>query len=266
MLREFQSAVSASLLADFKAPAPDGIVAGDPARAAARFMIHRGNVLESLVAALGQTYPAVKSVCGEGNFRVLAGTFVRNHPPARPELLAYGGAFADFAEAHEGARTDFPFLPDLARLEWALNEAYFAAPAPALAPDDLAAVPPERIAQLRLALHPSARLVASMTHPIHTIWTEVAAAGGALPDPMPERGETVLVLRNSDSVEAFALDRGEAVFLGAAAAGAPLEKALAEAIAAEPGFDPSAALAAALSRGAFGAEVSFNPTPSGGVS
>ncbi len=266
MLREFQSAVSASLLADFKAPAPEGVVAGDPARAAARFMIHRANVLESLVGALGHTYPAVKTICGESNFRVLAGTFVRHHPPARPELLAYGGGFAEFAADHEAARADFPFLPDLARLEWALNEAYFAPAAPALSPEGLAAVPPERLGELVLALHASARLVASDEHPIHTIWTAASAPEGAPPNPMPERGETVLVLRHSDSVEAFALGRGEAVFLGTAAAGAPLEKALADAIEAEPGFDPSAALAAALSRGAFGAEVSFNPTPFGGVS
>jgi len=265
MLREFQSAVSESLLADFKAPAPTGIVAGDPARAAARFMIHRGNVLESLVTALGHSYPAVKAVCGESNFRVLAGTFVRRHPPARPELMTYGGGFADFVAVHDAARADFPFLSDLARLEWALNEAYFAADAPALAPETLAAVPPERLGDVCFSLHAATRVVAS-AHPIHTIWQAISAAGGTLPDPLPERGETALVLRNSDSADALALGRGEAVFLGAVAAGAPLEKALAEAAEAEPGFDPSAALAAALSRGAFGAEVSFNPTPSGGVS
>ena len=56
-----------------------------------------------------------------------------------------------------------------------------------------------------------------------------------------------------------------AVFLGAVAAGAPLEKALAEAEAAAPGFDLAAALAAGLSRGVFGAEVSFDPTLNGGV-
>jgi hypothetical protein len=265
MLREFQAQLGASLFENFKAPPPAGLVAGDPARAAARFMIHRGNVLESLVNALAPTYPAVKPLGGEANFRVLAGTFVRAHPPTRPELMAYGDAFAAFAEAHDAARRDFPFLPDLARLEWALNAAYFAEDAPALTPDDLAAVPPERLAAMRLALHPTARLVAS-EHAIHTIWLAASADGGVLPDHLPEGGEAVLVLRSSGPVEIFKLDEGETVFLGAIAAGAPLEKALVDAAAAAPGFDPSAALAAALSRGAFGAEVSFNPTPFGGVS
>ena len=264
MLREFQARMGASLLEDFKAPPPTGLVAGEPARAAARFMIHRGNFLESLVNALAHTYPAVKAICGEGNFRVLAGTFVRAHPPARPELMNYGDGFAAFIAAHDAARRDFPFLPDLARLEWALNAAYFAADAPALTPDDLAAVPPERLGALRLALHPSARLVAS-EYPIHAIWLAAAADGGAPPDS-PGDGEAVLVLRSSGPAEIFEIDAGETVFLGAIAAGAPLEKALAEAAAAATGFDPPAALAAALARGAFGAEVSFNPIPFGGVS
>ena len=257
MLREFQRSVGASLLQPFKAAAPDGVVAGDPARAAARFMIHRGNVVESLVNALALTYPAVKTVCGEENFRVLAGAFVRRYPPARPELLAYGGGFAAFTAGQTAAVSDFPYLPDLARLEWALNESYYAAETPALQPADLAAVPPENLGALRLALHTSARIVKS-TSPIHAIWAAISA-GNAAPDPLPEHGETVLVFRLSDSVDAVALGRGEAIFLGTVAAGASLEKALAEAEEAEPGFDASAALAAALTRGAFGAEVSFNP-------
>ncbi len=264
MLRELQDAMARSLLAEFKAPPPAGLIAGDTARAAARFMVHRGNVVESLANALGHTYPAVKAVCGDGNFRILAAGFVRASPPARPQLMAYGGGFPDFVAGHDAALGDFPFLADLARLEWAMNESYFADDAPALAPGILGAIAPERLPALRLALHPATRLAASADHPIHTVWA-AAMAGGALPDPLPGHGETVLVARPSGPVEAFKLDPGETVFLGAAAAGAPLEKALAEAEAAAPGFDLAAALAAALSRGVFGAEVSFDPSHIGGV-
>jgi hypothetical protein len=263
MLLELQRRLGASLLEDFKTPPPAGLIAGDTSRAAARFMVHRGNVLESLVGALGHTYPAIRALAGEHNFRALAGAFVRTRPPRRPELLRYGEGFADFAAGHAAALSDFPFLPDLARLEWAVHDAYFAPDAPALAGEMLAAIAPERLPALRLALHPAARLVRSESHPIHAIWS-AAAAGGALPDPLPERGEAVLVVRLSGPVEAHRLDAGEADFLGAVAAGAPLEKAAAEALAAAPGFDLAAALAAALTRGALGAEVSFNPTPHGG--
>jgi hypothetical protein len=216
----------------------------------------------------------VRALAGGRNFRGLAAAHVRAAPPQRPELMRYGGGFPDFVAGHAAAMRDFPFLAELARLEWAMNECYFAADAPALAPATLGAIPAERLSALRLALHPAARLVVCAQFPIHTIWA-AAMAGAALPDPLtlsgplpdpsPEGGEAVLVARRSGPVEAFRLDAGETVFLGAVAAGAPLEKALAEAFAAVPDFDPSAALAAALSRGVFGAEVSFDPTPNGGV-
>jgi len=269
MLGEFQHAFGRSLLADFQAPPPAGLVAGDPARAAQRFMIHRGNVVESLVGALGHGFPAVRAVCGAHNFRILAAGYVRARPPERPALLSYGDGFAAYIDEHPRARGDFPHLPELARLEWALNEAYYAEDAPALAATDLAAVPPEQLGTLALRLHPSARLVASVTHPIHTLWMAASAAEEAdepfrFAGDLPESGEAVLVLRSSGPVEAFALDPGESVFLAAIAAEACLEEALTAGAEAAPGFDPAAALAAALTRGAFGAEISFLPTPSGG--
>ncbi len=266
MLRDLQTRMAASLLEDFKAPPPAGLVTGDPARAAARFMIHRGNVIESLANALAHTYPAVKAIAGDANFRVLAATFVRRSPPPRPHLMAYGGEFPDFIAGHAAAMRDFPFLADLARLEWAMNEVYFADDAPPLAPETLAAVPAERLPALRLALHPAARLVSCDAYPIHAIWA-AATAGGTAPDPAPDaaapQGEAVLVARPSGPVETWTLAPGETVFLGAVAAGAPLENALAAAEAAEAGFDLAATLAACLARGVFGAEVSFDPTLSG---
>jgi hypothetical protein len=271
VLRELQRTLGASLLEDFKAPPPPGLVAGDPERAAARLMIHRGNVVESLITALGHTYPVIQAIAGEHNFRVLAGAFVRARPPQRPELLRYGREFADFAAGHAAATSDFPFLPDLARLEWAIHDAYFAADSASLAPEALGAIAPGRLPALRLALHPAARLVVSERHPIHAIWAAAAAAAAssaaadrATPSEplalseLPEGGEAVLVARTSGPVEAYKLEPGETVFLGAVAAGAPLEKAAAEALAAAPGFDLAAALAAALTRGVFGAEVTFN--------
>jgi len=269
MLRELQTRMARSLLEDFKAPPPAGLVAGDAARAAARFMIHRGNVIESLANALGHSFPAVKAVAGEGNFRVLAAAYVRACPPLRPHLMSYGGSFPDFVARHSAAMRDLPFLADLARLEWAMNESYFADEAPALAAETLGTVAPEQLPALRLSLHPAARLVSSAHHPIHAIWAAVTA-GGDVPDPAQEgdapKGEAVLVARPNGPVEAWKLSPGETAFLGAVAAGAPLENALAAAEAAEAGFDLAAALAACLSRGVFGAEVSFDPTLPGEIS
>ncbi len=253
MLRDTQSAFRDALLAAEGAP-PAGVIAGDPARAAARFAIHRATVLESLAIALGHTFPVTRAIVGEDNFRVLAAGFVRAAPPWRPSLAEYGGGFADHVAGHAGAMADFPFLAALARLEWTLNDAYFADEAPALAADELAAVAPDDLPALRLALHPAARIVADDAHPIHTLWaTETAPAA-------PLGGEAALVFRAEGRVQAARLGRGETVFLQALGAGAPLEKAAEAALAAEAEFDLAAVLAAALARGAFAARPVIDST------
>ncbi len=250
MLREVQSALGASLLADFHAPPPEGVIAGDQARAAARFAIHRGTVLESLVNALGAAFPVAKKIAGDHNFRVLAGNYVRARPPRRPQLSDYGGDLADFAAGFPAALGDLPFLPDLLRLEWALHDSYFAADGPLLSPEALGAVDPERLPGARLALQPAARIVVSPEFPIWTIWQAEIAP----PAPI-EPGEAVLVTRPAGRVEAYQLAPGEAAFLRAIDAGADLENAADRAFAANSGFDFAAALAASLARGVFGAGI-----------
>jgi hypothetical protein len=259
VLREAQDALAASLLADFKAPPPAGLIAGDAGRAAARFLIHRGTIIESLVGALGAAFPVAKKLAGDHNFRVLAGHYVRAHPPLRPELARYGADFADFTADFAAASADLPFLPDLLRLEWALHDAYFAADAPTLTPEALGAVAADALPGLHLALHPAARLVASAEHPIWTIWQSESLPAA------PAGGESVLVVRPHDRVEAHALQPGEALFLGSLAAGASLGEAAETAFDAEAELDVAAALAAALARGVFGAELRLSSPGERGV-
>ena len=80
----------------------------------------------------------------------------------------YGAGFADFLSAFDPAR-HLPYLPDVARLEWAINESYHAVDAKILDPQLIAAVPIARYADLMFILHPSCRLVAS-PYPIEGIW------------------------------------------------------------------------------------------------
>ena len=101
--------------------------ATDP-KSSPRIAIHRDNALISLAEVLKAAYPVVCRVAGEGFFRHAARDYVRAHPPRGPQLWAYGGKFEKFLERYEPAQP-LRFLPDLARLEWAWNESYFAAAA-----------------------------------------------------------------------------------------------------------------------------------------
>jgi hypothetical protein len=244
---ELQRDFAAALLAGADAP-PPAAIAGDAAHARRRFAIHRATVMQSLADALGHAFPVVRAIATEENFRFVARAYVRARPPLRPVLAEYGAGFAEFLAGVGPAVADLPFLPDLARLEWALHESYFAADAPALDAAALATVAPTDTPRLRLRLHGAARHVASDRHPIHAIWS-----AGAMPQPMPEGGEAVLATRPGHQVQVVALTPGDHALLGEIAMGAPLEEAAGAALAAEPGFDFAAALAAHLVRGTFAA-------------
>jgi len=246
MLRDLQAAFGAAVTGGDAA----GILAltGRDARTEARLAIHRGNFQISLVNVLAATFPAVRRSVDAALFERAAAAFADACPPRRPELLGWGGEFPDFL-ARAAALTDRPWLADLARLDWARNEAIFAADATPLAPADLAAVPAERYKALRLDLLPSARLVASV-FPVATLWDAAMAepAGGAAADAP---GEGVLVLRPARIVRQRTVSAGDRALLAALADGRPLAAAAEAAFTAEPDFDLMAALAAHLTGGTF---------------
>lgn len=244
MLRDLQGAFRVALADDDPGAQPDRLGGADLV-AADRFWIYRNNFLASLTAALAATFPAVERFVGEDNFRFAAHGFIRAHPPEQPSLYAYGDRFPDYLAGLAPAVADFPFLPDLARLEWAVNEAYFAADGPALTPERLAGIDPADYAELRLSLHPAGRLVRS-PWPIWELWD-----AEAVPEPLGEGPDHVLALRRNGKVDVVLLSPGDFVFVSRLDAGLSLVAAAGEAAEAEPDFDLTAALGAHLERGTF---------------
>jgi hypothetical protein len=240
---EFRAGVLAPDAADPETLGGAGVVGAD------RFWIHRNNYVASLEGVLADTYRAVARFVGEENFRFVAHRFVRSAPPDAPSLYAYGGGLPDFIAGIQAAVDELPFLPDLARLEWAVNEAYFAADAEPLLAETLAGLAPEDYAGLRLTLHPTARLVAS-DYPVWHIW-DAEDLDAIEPEDLPEGGDHVLVLRPADKVDAILVSPGDHAFLAALDAGAILGDAVGAALAVEPDFDLTTALAAHLERGTF---------------
>jgi len=245
-LAELQRDFSGALL-DPDRPVP-AAVAASTGVVARRFDVYRNNVVVGLVEALSVTYPAVARLVGDEFFRGAAGVFVRRAPPRSPLLFDYGGGFADFLDGFEPARS-VPYLGDVARLEWAWNEAYHAADAPTLDPAALAAIPPDRLAELCIKMHPATRLVPSR-YPIVTL--VAANRGPAMADAvrLPEGGEDALVCRRGIEVGLHLLPTGGMVFLAALAAGRPLGLAAEEATAAAVDFDLGATLTCLLHSGA----------------
>lgn len=247
-LRELQrSFVAATLFDDVAALAAAGVVAGG-LDAATRVGVYRNNILGNYRRALAATYPVVLRLVGAPFFHTAIDAFVRAHPSARGDVNRYGGELARFLVAYPPA-SRLGYLPDVARLEWAIDQANIAADAPALDLAALGNVSPEQMGELRFALHPSAHLIVS-PYPILHIWrvNQPRYAGESAVD-LGEGGDALLVLRSAQGVSIEPLAPGEHALLAALAAGATLGHAAQRAATAEPTFDLTASL-----RGHVGAQ------------
>lgn len=195
--------------------------------------IYRRNVLANLHDALAAAYPVVRRLVGHAFFREVAGRFARAHPSTSGDLHRYGAGLAEFL-ADDAPAAELPYLPDVARLEWAVAQAFHAANARAFDYAALAALAEAERARLRLRLQPAARLVAS-AHPVLDIWEANQPARDGVPANL-SAGARVLVFREALEVRARPLSAGEWSFLSSVASGATLG-----AIAADPALGPTLA-------------------------
>lgn len=245
---ELQPRMAAALLGP---PGDEALaaIAHDGLAPAARLAIYRHHVLTSLTAALAATYPAVVRLVGDGFFRYAASRFIPAHPPRGPCLAEYGDALAGFLAGFPPCR-HLAWLPDVARLEWAINVALQAADPAPIAPAALHDVAPGEADRLILRLRPDLAWIASRW-PVDRIWE--TNQPGASPDAVvdlaagPVRLE---VSRSGDGVVIRRLSAGIFALRRALGTGRPLGPAAEAALGEEPGLDLAAALAGLLAEGA----------------
>lgn len=126
------------------------------ADAAHRLRIYADAYRLRLVEILGNDFPATRDALGEAGFAGFAERYLQAHPSARPSVRHVGSLFADWLETQAGAPTG---AHELARFEWLQAAAFDAPDAPTLGIDDVATLAPEAWPNLRLRLHPAARLL-----------------------------------------------------------------------------------------------------------
>jgi hypothetical protein len=243
-LHDFQRAFSAAaVFEDTAAVASLGIVAGE-LEPEARIRIYRANVLGNYRRALAATYPVIKRLVGAPFFDAACDHYIRGHPSTRGDINRYGADFAQFLAAYPPSR-ELKYLPDAARLEWAIDQANIARDAVPFDIMALAGVPVYLQGELRFFLHPSAQLIAS-TFPILHIW-QANQPGADLDEriDLDEGGDTLLVLRRPPNVGGIAIERiagPEHLLLSLLGAGRTLGEAADRCALLSPDFDLAAAL------------------------
>lgn len=244
LLHDMQRAFStATIFDDAAAAASLGIVARrlDPA---ARIDIYRSNVLGNFRRALAATYPVVTRLVGAPFFDAASDHFVRAHPSTRGDINRYGADFAGFLDRYPPAR-ELKYLPDVARLEWAIDQANIAADATPLDLAALSAVPADLHGELRFLLHPSAQLIASK-YPILHIWqANQPERSAAERIDLDEGSDALLVVRRPAALGGISIERLSAaghLFLALLSAGRSLDATATQCAAVSPDFDLAAAL------------------------
>lgn len=239
-LREWQAAFAAALMDPAGSALPRGIHEGAVSRRE-RFDPYRASVRGNYRKALHAVYPAVAQLVGARFFDHAADAFARARPSHHGDLNRFGEGFAEFLAEFPGADA-LAYLPDVARLEWAMEEVFHAADLSGDHLDGLAALPESDYPALRLALSPACRLLASHW-PVDRLWA-LNQPGVAWDEAFDIEGGGVrlLVRRIGYEVEAVPLGEAEFEFLRDLGAGRRLGSACARAARRYAGFAPAPAL------------------------
>jgi hypothetical protein len=231
--------VFAAALADPHAASPVADTRG--------FAVHRNNRAFGLIEAMRAQFPAVARLMGRNVFADVALAFIRQHPPRSPVMARIGPQFAEFIE-DAGIAQAYRFLPDVARLEYAMAIAQHAADDPVLGIEALQRIEPHRLPDVCFSLHAAAFVVQS-SFPVVTICgenrSEAEPAGN-----IDWRAEGALVTRPAFDVQVVILPPGGATFVQALARGASLGDAAASALVAQPEFDLALNLSGIFTAGA----------------
>lgn len=202
---------------------------------AERIGIYHGMYLLRMAEALGTDYPALAHFLGGERWREVVRRYCEAHPSRSHTLNVLGRHLpAWLAEAPRLRQRGF--CADLARLEWAVVEAFDAEEAPRLDPAALASVPPGAWETARLVPSPALRLV-DLRWNANAYLDSTRDDGHDHPSPRRQRSH-VAVFRASYAVYRRELSRPAFRLLADLAGGRPVGAALGAALRRREGADP----------------------------
>jgi hypothetical protein len=213
-LRELQGSFAAAL----RDPSANCAVVPVP-----NLSIYRNNSFFVHQHALELTFPVLRRRVGDDYFRQLASSYRERFPSRSGDLHWMGREFAAFL-ADELQGSEYSWLSDLARLEWARHEAAVGVAHASVGAEVLGEFAPAQLEHLVFALQPSLRLLAS-DYPIFSIWANNQVEN-APPVDQSLGGECGMVRARIDRAEVRLLEPRLFSYLSALAAGAPLGAAI----------------------------------------
>jgi hypothetical protein len=192
-------------------------------RPVANLDVYRNNSDFQFRNALSLSFPVLRRRVGDDYFRQLAVHYRKAFPSRSGDLHWVGRDFAGFLAAYLTG-SDYAWLADLARLEWAREMASVAAVLPGIGAESLANVAPDDLESLVFTFQPSVQLGAS-DFPVVSVW-QANQVENAPPVDQSLGAERFMVLGRYDGVEIVRLSPSLFSYLSALQAGAPLAEAM----------------------------------------
>lgn len=193
-------------------------------RADIYFNAYRVRLLDTLKDSFDKTWAWL----GDARFEAAALGYVAAHPPTQFSLRPFGDRYADWLHA---TCPEAPEVAELARLDWAMRNAFDGPDATPLSGDMLAGFSDEDWSRVVFVLHPTAQLLQAGCNTLD-LWhamdrNEAPPAVHTLPQPL-----AVLVWRKELQPHFRSLDDAEAAMLSAMQRATPFAQAC-EAIASD---------------------------------
>lgn len=185
--------------------------------AEARVDIYAQMYYARLFEVLKGDFPRCAAVLGCEHFHEVASAYLAQHPSTHPSLRQLGRLFPMFLKDCPESE-EFPFLSELAALEWARIEVFDTPEAEPLRVEHLQTIQPDDWPTLQLQLVPAFQVVKS-NWPLHIIW-KAAEVDEAMPAEHLTLESTVLrIWRNGFSVYHTSMDAIEQTALAGVMAG-----------------------------------------------
>jgi hypothetical protein len=134
--------------------------------------VYRGNLVFGLIGAMKETYVFTRVLLGENNFNFFCRDFLYQNPSHDSDLIQYGEGFGEFLAARAEI-AHLAFIPEVTRLEWALERVFYAKPE-----DSFMGELPENWRESKPRFKNSVHLVQSQ-YKIHEAWLNFTEKGEA---------------------------------------------------------------------------------------
>ena len=185
-----------------------------------RLSVYAGGYVARTQQALAEAYEAVHHVLGERAFAELAQRYAARFSSHDYNLSFRGRHLSEFLTT-DPLTVRLPFLPDLARLEWFISQAFHAFEQPPLDPASLSGFSLDGWDRVRVVFQPSVGVIAS-AWPIVDIWEARTRPREEVDIDLINRPQRALVFRQGLTVRCERVDEPQHRLLDGLLAGRPL--------------------------------------------